>query len=917
MKRLPSIGIVLFISLFVLIFALWLVLTSSLFRDLRVSLVSKRLSEELNRTVLIDGDVALKFDGGPAMVATDLRLPAESFPDTDLARLDHVGFTIVFGFGRGDGVYLPRIAAHGLDLNLILRDDGDSTFASTIDARQVRSDRPSAGEADLIAFLGERDISFERMQLRYENQLTGFEYNFALDALQIDQLINSNGENMARVLSEGRVNDDTFSFSGDFPDDAPFHAIGTVGDLSFRLDGQKPEGAPRGDFIGELKLDTPNVQNLLDVLKLDGRITAEADANLTISRHGGQVDLDQIDLHALLKDGEVLTLTGWFEDPRFGQNFDLLIEVDAIGNAPPPPPAIFFRDVRVETAEMRILAEQGEIEIDRFEFSTNAFDEEVRDIGPFRVAYVKRTPDGKLQLEGVTLAIGPPDNPFLLAQGRLDNLLTFEGYELSGRLDLPAERVLLTLRPEEAARFGRLTGQMYLQETDGEPDLQRFELKSEDTDLWSAAIELSSADLDDFDQVRLDVDIETPDGKRLLDALRLGPVDVGRLGYDLTLTRAQTELTTQAVLSAGQSAISSQMALSFAESKPRLRGKLQSGDLRIKDARDAALALNELAQLKSVYVESRTLNDPEIEIQPLVLPGSDGLQIVADLSDYQPLVLPQNALDLTIEEVLNPDNMLRLIDAEVDIDFDRITGQQGLSRLNSTLQMKNGDVRFGPVDVSYGGGSARFTALLDVVDAPQWLRVAGQTGGWDIGELFQEFGVDLGASGRLTGTFDLSGRHSPPAAFAASMHGTASVDLNDGRIDSSLLDLAGIGVLPWLFSKERRQGYTTIVCIKAPLTVASGRVETDQSVIETERVQLVASGVIDIPGKRIALRADPRPVGRPLSRSAWPIEITGSLDAPDVSVATRTKRRATVPLAMPDVRTPCIPDVTQLRQTGR
>jgi len=121
--------------------------------------------------------------------------------------------------------------------------------------------------------------------------------------------------------------------------------------------------------------------------------------------------------------------------------------------------------------------------------------------------------------------------------------------------------------------------------------------------------------------------------------------------------------------------------------------------------------------------------------------------------------------------------------------------------------------------------------------------------------------------------------------------------------------------LPWLFLQERRQGYAEIVCLKADLDIDNGRVETHQSVLETRRVQLVGTGTIDLRNDRISFTAEPRPVGQPLSRSAWPIEVSGSLKSPKVSVAQRTSRRALVPLAMPEARTPCVPDIAQLRET--
>lgn len=277
---------------------------------------------------------------------------------------------------------------------------------------------------------------------------------------------------------------------------------------------------------------------------------------------------------------------------------------------------------------------------------------------------------------------------------------------MTGEFDLPAERVLLTLRPEDAAQFGRLTGKMELQETDGEPDLKKFALRLEDIDLWFADLSLTSRDLDDLDPMTLNAKIETEDGRGLLQALQLEPVDIGYLGYSIKARRDDQQLRTQARLAAGDTVLNTNMPFRITGTGPVLRGKINSADLRIKDAVHTVQTINQFSQLKTVYEDSRTdaKSEYEIDVQPLVLPDDAKTEIVADLAAYQPLVLPENAADLAIENVINPEALAEAIDAEIDFDIPKITGQPGTSRLQSQLQMKRGHARLGPVDMAYGSG---------------------------------------------------------------------------------------------------------------------------------------------------------------------------------------------------------------------
>ena len=49
----------------------------------------------------------------------------------------------------------------------------------------------------------------------------------------------------------------------------------------------------------------------------------------------------------------------------------------------------------------------------------------------------------------------------------------------------------------------------------------------------------------------------------------------------------------------------------------------------------------------------------------------------------------------------------------------------------------------------------------------------------------------------------------------------------------------------------------------APLQISAGKITSNAVVVETKSVQLVAAGGVDWKNDAIALRAEPRPVGRP------------------------------------------------------
>ena len=151
--------------------------------------------------------------------------------------------------------------------------------------------------------------------------------------------------------------------------------------------------------------------------------------------------------------------------------------------------------------------------------------------------------------------------------------------------------------------------------------------------------------------------------------------------------------------------------------------------------------------------------------------------------------------------------------------------------------------------------------------------------------------------------------------FLKTLDGSTMVRMRNGSIATSLLDLAGLGVVPWLFSKDRRDKYATITCLRAPLAFKNGVVSSSESVVETPAVQLVAYGSINIPRRTLNIAGQPRPIGKPLTRSPWPFTLSGALSDPKVKVKDGPKRMRRVDGAdkMPAKRKLCIPDILQLR----
>ncbi len=919
-------------------------------RDMRVQLVSGYLSDLMGQPVVIDGDASLNLLGSPSLSVSKLRIPSENMAGTDLAYLEHARFALAIPGRFFGGTPLPAIDASGLTVLLLQDAEGQTSWT------KLKQTSGPQGDVELLPFLAARDVTFSDMSLRVEELGTGFEFDFYLGDMRIRQ-DRADGR-LVRVTSQGTINEQAFEASAQFPQAAPFDFGGNIGALTFALQGEPlPDGGPAA-FSADLTMQSPDLEEVLETLRLEGDFRGTGEAAARLYRTDGALALEGIDLTMDFIDGERIWVSGRAKGRQAGPDFDLRLRYQRFPDGQGPEEAVFLEELQLSGVDLHVVGDGESIEIENVYVETNAFDEELQNIGPFGVKDVRRTSDNRLELNGLTFSIGPEDAPIIVAEGDIANLLALEGYSLRGSLDLPANWVLLTLRDEEAAAFGRATGSLEILETDGRAELREFRIQSEGSDLWQGSLNATSRDLIKLEDVELEASLGTEDGVRFLEAIQLEPVDTGPIEAFLSAERTRSKLEADARLTIGSSVVGMDLDMRIRQQSPVLRGSIRSEQIRLSDFQNALLAALEVGRAPVVWEDIRSsvrtgeksvgddfkplvleeTSEPEqaeeeidlSEFQPLVIdrspPAEDDLSEFKPLvveapsvteaagDEFKPLVVNNGVGNLSFEMFRNPDEFLKLLDLEIAIDVPKLTGQEGISSIRSDAIMKDGRLDFGPLTFAYGGGFITGQAALDVVSAPDWLRVTGRTGGWDVSDVLTSLGAEPSAAGTLTGQFDITGRYAPLESFPDTMSGRVTVEMEQGRINSSLVELVGLGVVPWLFSRELQQGWTNIVCLRAPLFIDSGRIRTEDTVLETERVQIVAEGVVDVAKGTLNLRGDPRPVGRPLSRSPWPISITGALDAPDVSIASRRGWRAREPLSMPDNRKPCVPDVSQLER---
>jgi uncharacterized protein involved in outer membrane biogenesis len=382
-------------------------------------------------------------------------------------------------------------------------------------------------------------------------------------------------------------------------------------------------------------------------------------------------------------------------------------------------------------------------------------------------------------------------------------------------------------------------------------------------------------------------------------------------------------------VSVSKSQLNMSSTVDLGEPDPTVRGLIESDFVNVSDLRDiiaSALQLGRLGDLEETAkgaTPSEVMVETKPEIKPLVLETAE------DKPEIKPLVLDINETDNAETPVNEADDrpitnvtlqpigqsiLLSGMEVRVAIDLRKIEGENGISHLKSDLEMKDQKARLGPVKFEYGGASFDISGSIDLAKNTDTVRLTGSAGGWNFAEIMHHLKFKKYAGGILYANFDVTGSHTSMADFVQTLNGNADISLKNGSIDTQLLDLAGLGIVPWFFSKDRG-GVTTIVCARAPLHISNGRITTKQFVVETGQVQVVVYGDVDLKDRSIDIAGQPRRIGKPLSRSPWPFTATGPLADPKIKVkdGPRRLKRSDGASTMPQRRKICVPDILQLR----
>ncbi|UAB88174.1 AsmA family protein [Ruegeria sp. SCSIO 43209] len=867
---------------FVAVVVAWLFLSSALFSSFRTTFVENLISKKLGQDVLIEDEVRLGLGRQLQVSAAGLVLPGAIKTKANLAAIDKLEFNISARDLWNSKLSLSELSISGVHLNLITDKDGVGNWQSASQTGAKAGDPAKPANLSVAGILTDQKIDLTDVAVLYQNDLNGLVLDLQLPELFLKR---DTETDVATAVGAGSLNGEKFDLNASIPADDPFQVA-----VNFEQIAIAAEEVPEENGLQvNTTIEVAELGQLLDILKLNRVLEGSGSIGATFKSVDGVARIDDLAVLTELDGGQSLSLTGQIGELGNPEDVSLTTRIRLYPEDAEPAPAASRYDLKLIAVDMVIDSVPGQVPQRQMVIETNGFTLDTSGEGPppIKFSELSRTPEGALSVGNINLRIGNPADPFIILDGSVEDALQLQGISADGLMDIPASSLISPelLGPDD--QLGRFSGNFHLNGDINQLSLTNLDGQTSETELWNLEVHGSVKNVLKFENLDLAIQVEVPSGADLLEALSLERVETGQAIFEIGLASEGTDWDANAKVKVADSVLQIVADLDDATSDPVLQGSIESDLIKIDQIRTIVQAAAQL----------RKIGGPE----------PDEEDVIEESGVSSPL------RDVTLKPI-GRSILLSGMDMDVDVDLRHIEGAKGISSLRSGLTLNENELKAGPLNFEYGGAHFDVSGQMDLSNDAHLLTLTGTAGGWQLDEILHNLNFKKGASGTIYADFSVTGGTDSPKHFANSMNGNATVSMRDGSIETQLLDLAGLGILPWVFTKEK-QKIAPIVCLRAPISISNGSISTKQTTLETDHVQVVVFGGVNVAGKVLDLNLQPRKIGEPLSKSPWPVTLKGPLAKPKIKVKDGPKRlkRSDGADKMPAKRKLCVPDILQLQ----
>ncbi len=267
-----------------------------------------------------------------------------------------------------------------------------------------------------------------------------------------------------------------------------------------------------------------------------------------------------------------------------------------------------------------------------------------------------------------------------------------------------------------------------------------------------------------------------------------------------------------------------------------------------------------------------TLTSNLIDLDEL-LPASEKKEEAPAAKPADGRVFPKDPLPL---------DGLKAADAKVAFDGKKIVVQGNqIDDVSVRLTLKGGNLQVQPFSAMVAGTKVSGNVGLNGAASVPTLVAKLSAAGLDYGELLKQRGMTDIATGKLDANVDVKVAGGSVRAIMASLNGMLFVKTENGKIDSSALNIVSSDVmsaLPGFNSKDDK----SLRCGVVNFDIKDGIANAKALVFETGGLSAIGVGTADLREEKLNLVIDPRAKQTSLASAAIvPVAITGTFLEPE------------------------------------